>query len=340
MLFTRLKKRLCFNYRVAALLSESVIMSERVLRRRGFTLIELLVVIAIIAILIGLLLPAVQKVREAAARVKCQNNLKQLGIALNVFHDSVGGFPKAGKRSNELSWHVFLLPYIEQKNFYDQFSFVKGDFFGGTNRTGPLKNELTYTKVNLYMCPAGIVEKTLATPPNHFDASQFINGRPPYTTHYYGVMGPKTTPGSSPVYEVFIAGGQGDYSMQGIFVVDRDTASTLPGPDVGNSHATITDGSSNTLMVGEQSWFSPTGTRYRSWGRGCDDVVCAGCRNVANAINTYDISQFSDQSFGSSHSGGTNFVMGDGSVRFIRQNISLSTYKALASRNGGEANTE
>src|SRR5205814_6050100 len=122
----------------------------------------------------------------------------------------------------------------------------------------------------------------------------------------------------------------GGFALQGIF--RRDVAATAKAK-VGVKMTQISDGVSNTLMVGEISWVNEvTGTRYRSWVRGCDDApVCAGARNVTNAINSPSITLFNDIAFGSMHPGGTNFALGDGSVRFINASINLGLYRSLAS---------
>src|SRR5579883_3616595 len=145
-------------------------------RRSAFTLIELLVVIAIIAILIALLVPAVQKVREAASRTQCQNNLKQFGVALHNFHDQYKGFPKAGKYSNQLSWHVYILPYIEQAPLYAKFDLSPGSF-DAANGTGPNKNIYALNKIPTFMCPVCTIETMLTqSPPHNVDAPELING--------------------------------------------------------------------------------------------------------------------------------------------------------------------
>jgi prepilin-type N-terminal cleavage/methylation domain-containing protein len=307
--------------------------------RRGFTLIELLVVIAIIAVLIGLLLPAVQKVREAANRLKCQNNLKQIGLALHQYHSAFGQFPPAGDgqpatgsnaRSNELSWHVYVLPYLEQKNLFDQFNFAAGAYDGANGR-GPGKNEFAVQyRIAAFLCPSSIAERMLTGPHDNVNSPELINGVPPYTTHYYGVMGPKgTNPVTGALYGEIREGGHGGFATQGVFQRQDKV-----------SFSDVTDGTSNTLAVGEMSWVDPRGgTRYRSWVRGCDTApVCAGCKNVVNSLNTTSIATFSDMAFGSQHPDGTNFLKADGAVRFVSENIALGVYKSSASRNGGETN--
>src|SRR5205823_2972187 len=119
--------------------------------RQGFTLIELLVVIAIIAVLIGLLLPAVQKVREAAARAKCANNMKQLGLGMHNFHDAMGGFPPARQDTPVMGWTYFVLPYIEQDNLYKQIRLDRNWDDAATNDQNP--GGVNQVEIAIYLCP-------------------------------------------------------------------------------------------------------------------------------------------------------------------------------------------
>ena len=317
-------------------------------RRRGFTLIELLVVIAIIAILIGLLLPAVQKVREAAARAKCSNNLKQIGLAAHNYHDANGRLPPAYAAATGLSWHVLILPYVEQDNVFRSMD---------TTTTGGAAPQITHTftnrnnpwgltKIPTYLCPSSPqTEQAFGAPNNTNGDTDRIPGTaagaPAAVAHYYGVNGPRgTNPATNAAYPVGTTLHETvPVATSGMF--QRDGTITLAG---------IPDGTSNTIMVAEMSWVSPTyGTRYRTWVRGGEEYagVVAGRpsfvvsgRNVQNAINSIFtanlIVPYNDVPFGSMHTGGMNACNGDGSVRFVRQSLDLNTYKALASRNGGE----
>ena len=125
-------------------------------RRSAFTLIELLVVIAIIAILIALLLPAVQKIREAAARMQCQNNIRQLAIGLHSYYDTAKGFPKANQSPIELSWHVFVLPHIEQQNLFAKFNLPT---VATSYNTAPNNQIAVDACIAIYQCPACPIQK-------------------------------------------------------------------------------------------------------------------------------------------------------------------------------------
>jgi prepilin-type N-terminal cleavage/methylation domain-containing protein/prepilin-type processing-associated H-X9-DG protein len=314
-------------------------MLSRSLARRGFTLIELLVVIAIIAILIALLVPAVQKVREAAARAQCQNNLKQIALAVHSYHDANRKLPPAYVANVQLSWHVFILPYVEQNTLFRAMDTTTPGDYTIANRNNPYG----LSRIGLYLCPSSHVERMLLTPPNNVNPPDLVpanTGEAPYTVHYYGMTGPRgVNPVTGMAYPQSHCTHDGtQMATSGMFQPDQFADGKLGRLTLSD----VTDGTSNTIMVAEMSWDSPFGTRYRSWLRGGEagGCYCVGARNATNAINSGIkgnlIAQFNEVPMGSMHPGGANFALGDGSVRFIQESISITTYRALASRNGGE----
>ncbi|HQX51173.1 MAG TPA: DUF1559 domain-containing protein [Planctomycetaceae bacterium] len=285
---------------------------------RGFTLIELLVVIAIIAILIALLLPAVQQAREAARRTQCKNNLKQLGLALHNYHDVFNTLPPGSFPTNDgLSWHVAILPQIEQAALWGQFE--TGGHAGGQYSSAVNLPLCRNTRLAGYFCPSGTKERA---------DDNALN----YTTHYYGVMGPTgINPQSSVAYKENTAGGHGGFSQEGMFYIYQ-----------AHQFRDILDGLSNTMIVGEISWTDRKAkpTRYRAWTRGgaVNDFM-APCKNVAQQINSDFTTLFNDMSFGTNHTGGAQFLYGDGSVSFVSENVDYNLYLSTASIAGGEAKT-
>lgn len=298
-------------------------------QRRGFTLVELLVVIAIIGVLVALLLPAVQAARESARRMKCSNNLKQIGLALHMYHDNVNTFPPGAIVTNNLSWNVLVLPYLEQGGIYGQFNFNLGAFNGAPNQEGPGKNVHSTIRLPAYLCPSSIVD-IWATHPS----STLLDGRKTYAKHYYGVMGPKSA-ATAVAYEFDPApAGQGGFALSG--VLGRDSRVRL---------ANVIDGSSNTLLAGE---ISKPGGDGASWVRGIAfgtttsaATGMSSSKNLNFGINVLltpnSANQFNDISFSSYHNRGAQFVMADGAVRYLSDNVNSAVYKAAGSRDGGES---
>ncbi len=274
-------------------------------RRAAFSLIELLVVIAIITILIGLLLPAVQRIREAANRIKCANNMKQLCLALHNYESSFGSFPPAynGKAfAVGWGWGSLILPYIEQQPLYDQLG-LPNAVFGNGNESAPA-TPLSQTILSLFVCPSDT-----GAPLN--DAKR-NNGK----SNYRGVCGACTPT---------------------VFIVDFDYGGAL----FQNSHVRIldiTDGTSNTLVLGECPLDDNAGKVGALWiGMELDDWPTVYISDVMWGIDgaTYCLNGSGAQAFGSRHDGNVQFAFCDGSVRVIRDNTDVNTVQILAGRADG-----
>ncbi|MBN9121288.1 MAG: DUF1559 domain-containing protein [Planctomycetes bacterium] len=281
-------------------------------RRRGFTLIELLVVIAIIAILIGLLLPAVQKVREAAARMSCTNNLKQIGLGMHNHHDSMQTLPNAGSDGPDKdccnantrvgwTWMYYLTPYIEQDNVYKN----------------PSDTAVAQTAIKVYYCP------TRRQP------TLYSNGG---RCDYAGNGGKN----------------MGDEGRQGMLVRQWKSPSTSKAPDAPveqtRKFTDVSDGLSNTILVGEkqchQTVLGKAGGDNEVWNNsGWDQDHVRFGEAVPQSDDLHpDASQptFWSVRFGGSHPGGFTAVMGDGSVRFIRYGIDATNWMRVCLINDGE----
>jgi hypothetical protein len=262
-----------------------------------------------------MLLPAIQKVRESAARAKCQNNLKQIGIAMHSYHDSMGSLPPGGETSGtNWSWNVLVLPQMDNDPLYKQLT------ANGLAYSDQANLDMAQNKMQSYLCPSAT---TLTGTSTSEDSS---TGTLAPTSHYYGVMGPTGTP--------YLESGTGNSHIA--------TQGAL-GAGTRTRFAQITDGSPSTFLVGEIAMTDKQSNNgYRVWTRGCSGNTCQSTKNVTNAINTtlYNgSSNFNDISFGSNHTLGTNFVMCDGSTRFVSNSVDFTLYKATASIDAGEAAT-
>jgi prepilin-type N-terminal cleavage/methylation domain-containing protein/prepilin-type processing-associated H-X9-DG protein len=314
-------------------------------KRHAFTLIELLVVIAIIAVLIGLLLPAVQKVREAAARMSCQNNLKQIGLAIHNFESGNGRLPYAmdgtvsGTSTFRWSMLAALTPYLEQTNIYNGLD-LKVPLFAGppTFAVFPQNQASVAANVKIFLCPS--------------DRQATVEAdRGP--SNYMACVGSGLNGGLI-------------YNTDGVFYADSKTRMT-----------DITDGTSNTAMASEsilgEGGADITGTpttvdvrRVYAVNTGAattplTDSACAGITGFRKTRNYgWADGGISNMSYNhyyapnaktpdclgrvqpgwkaarSFHTGGVNVLFGDGAIRFVRDGIAIDTWRALATRSGGE----
>jgi prepilin-type N-terminal cleavage/methylation domain-containing protein/prepilin-type processing-associated H-X9-DG protein len=295
---------------------------KRISRRTAFTLIELLVVIAIIALLVGLLLPAVQKVREAAARMKCTNHLKQIGLALHSYHDIMGSFPPgyADRNTDPNSdatsdvgqgwgWASFLLPYLEQNNVYNQINFTQTV---GTNPIGQ-------TVLPVFLCPS----------------DQVLPAFPVYGTN--AVVAQGNYVGCNGTFETTAHPGNNN----GVFL--RNSRFRI---------ADITDGLSNTIVAGERN----TRHAYTTWTGAVpgglvpanqapppsgplDNAETAQALVLAHGsrdhVPSADAPLWDADTFYSNHTNGANFLFGDGSVHFLSSGINGITYENMCNKSDG-----
>ena len=338
--------------------------------RRAFTLIELLVVIAIIAILIGLLLPAVQKVREAAARTQCLNNLKQLGLAMHNYEGAIGHLPPAFANTTPSAWTgvppyffswsalAMLNPYLEQTNIYNMMDLTQPIYMPSPPYSISPANQFAVQQVvKLFLCPSDKMQP-VANPGDY--------GVPTIgPTNYAVCVGTGTTSGRPPFGSPLNADGM-FIAGQGFRITD------------------IADGSSNTAMMSESLLGDgpenaggampavPQAVQrvyaYTGFGTPLSDAACAGASswNVSNRRgfmwasgemrcgsynhyyppnpNIYDcvtndlmtITSMAFRAARSLHTGGVNVLFGDGSTKFINQSVSLTTWRALATRSFGD----
>jgi len=321
-------------------------MASRNSVRHAFTLIELLVVIAIIAVLIALLLPAVQQAREAARRSQCKNNLKQFGLALHNYHDMAGMFPVGGTGAGgssysgkpQVSWAVRILPYLDQAPLYNQLNFATANVTSQTLASGRPAREHVVT---IFRCPSD-------TFPNlaPIGSSQYAQ------TSYSGSIGSQRTPSNSSSCNPFLSFAEATPATNADYARTADSRAVsgmFAQGAVSIAIRDVTDGTSNTLCIGEILTSCHSPDYFYGWWPAVGRITSASTLAPINEMTTCERSQrITDPNctdpksfnyswgFKSMHVGGAQFLLVDGSVRFLSENINHQTYQYLGGRAEGQ----
>jgi prepilin-type N-terminal cleavage/methylation domain-containing protein/prepilin-type processing-associated H-X9-DG protein len=300
--------------------------------RAAFTLIELLVVIAIIAILIGLLLPAVQKVRGAAARLQCQNNLKQIGLAIHGYHDIYGTMPPGngygpGAAYMQRSWMVPLLPFVEEDNRFRQIDMGKSQLDQSINASGVSNLSVIQQNLKVVLCPA---DGNSITPMTRADMA---SGLSLALTSYASNVGDHRN-GSGTGFGPFPDGGWYDYGNGSSD--SSQTRGVITRCGYGASFAEVSDGLSNTFVIGE---VIPSFCVWEDWGHQSFATTAFPINYRNQDFQSGILSPWNANeciTFRSYHTGGAQFLFGDGAVHMLNESMDYTVYRALASRAGEE----
>jgi prepilin-type N-terminal cleavage/methylation domain-containing protein/prepilin-type processing-associated H-X9-DG protein len=306
---------------------------------KGFTLIELLVVMAIISILISLLLPAVQKVREAGNRISCGNNLHQIGLAIHMYHDTLGSLPCSRLSDIHATWTVLILPYMEEGNLFNQWN-IPAPYYNQSDAA-------RLTPVRSYFCPSRRSARTNPTASTSGDQNDDIGGGlgphvPGALGDYAACVGTDLCDG----VDCFV-GQRYNGAFRSKLGFDPLTGKTFNLAPV--KFATISDGLGYTIFIGDKH-VQPLGFGVGSPPTGSPpvpsmmdgsiydgDYLIHSCRALGpNYPMAQDLNDNSSVGFGSWHSGVSNFLFGDGRVQLISVHVQPSTLALLANISDGE----